>query len=172
MCLYAKLSTNVKWGYRNRDIFSCEMFCFRDLSQWAWMYLWNPPCSAAAAQSHSQKHRCMERGTEEERALWEADEVLSILSVNTRWNFPPWLKGREGELMLFSSPTLAIMLAHWLTPTHARAPFPIFFSCYRFSPWGSCCQFLPRLIIALLASPCNGPILSNPEHKGPCSAYD
>lgn len=38
-------------------------------------------------------------------------------------------------------------------------------SHYHFSPWGSRCQFLPRLIIALLASPCNGPILSNPEHR-------
>lgn len=39
------------------------------------------------------------------------------------------------------------------------------FNSYHSSLWGSRCQFLSRLIIALLASPCNGPLLSNPEHR-------
>lgn len=56
----------------------------------------------------------------------------------------------------------------WPSPSrsHTRThclPFPSL-SCNNFSPQGSHCQFLPRLIIASLASPCNGPTLSNPEH--------
>lgn len=68
--------------------------------------------------------------------------------------------GREGKVMIiwFSSPLiLTRTLAHTVSLFHL-------FSRYHFSLRGSCCQFLPRLIIALLVSPCNGPILSNPEH--------
>lgn len=38
------------------------------------------------------------------------------------------------------------------------------FNCYYSSPWGSCCQFLPVVIIASLVSSCNGHMLSNPDH--------
>lgn len=61
-------------------------------------------------------------------------------------------------IIWFSSPLiLTRTLAHTVSLFHL-------FSRYHFSLRGSCCQFLPRLIIALLVSLCNGPILSNPEH--------
>lgn len=75
-------------------------------------------------------------------------------------------KGWEGKVMIIWR-SFSVSLHHAHTLTHANIHFPLFhlFSRYHFSPWGSRCQFLPRLIIALLASPCNGPILSKPEHR-------
>ncbi len=73
-----------------------------------------------------------------------------------------WVKGWEGKVTIIWY-SFSGSLHHAHTLTHPVSPFHLF-SCYHFSPWGSRCQFLPRLIIALLASPCNGPILSNPEH--------
>lgn len=61
-----------------------------------------------------------------------------------------------------------LIFLHWFSPpcshTNTHILLSLSFQCDHSSLWGSCCQFLPRLIIALLASICNGPILSNPEH--------
>lgn len=87
------------------------------------------------------------------RNQWEA-ERQDLLNHKEGW---------KGKVMIiwysFHGP-------HHRTHTLAHRlclPFPSF-QPLSFVPQGSHCKFLPRHIIALLASPCNGPVLSNPEH--------
>lgn len=76
------------------------------------------------------------------------------------------VKGHKSRVMIISysfSGFLHHACTRTNTYTHTLSPFPIFLAAIISPPRGSPCQFLARLIIALLASPCNGPILSNLE---------
>lgn len=116
-------------------------------------HLWS--CITASMNTGWGGYVCFLRAScEPATEKWEAEAVYYITCGN----------GKVRQC-LFDIPS--VDLAYW----HTLSCFSIFSVCYHFSLWGSCCQFLPRLIIAFLASPRNGPMLSNLQHRA-CSACD
>jgi len=89
------------------------------------------------------------RRSHKAEACWQREDLLCQVR---EW---------EGQIMIvWYSVTGSLHHAHELAHF---VSFPHLFSGYHSSPWESRFQFLSRLIIALLASPCNGPILCNPD---------